>query len=56
MKYQFIFLLCVCFISCNTAKKEEVKAAPAEKPKDNVESLPPTDFNLYDFKTFYVNH
>ena len=38
------------------AKKEEVKAAPAEKPKDNIESLPPTDFNLYDFKTFFVNH
>ena len=27
-----------------------------EKKKDNVESLPPTDFNVYDFKTFYVNH
>ena len=30
MKYQFIFLLCVCFISCNTAKKEEVKKADEE--------------------------
>ena len=45
-------------------KKVEVKkAAPVavkkekeEKPKDNVESLPPTDFVLYDFKTFFVNH
>jgi elongation factor 1-gamma len=45
-------------------KKEEKKAAPeapkpaakAEKQKDNVESLPPTNFNVYDFKTFYVNH
>ena len=46
-------------------KKEEKKAAPApapkkvekaEKPKDNVESLPPTPFNLYDFKTLFVNH
>ena len=27
-----------------------------EKPKDNVESLPPTSFDLYNFKTFYVNH
>ena len=24
--------------------------------KDNVESLPPTNFDVYDFKTFYVNH
>ena len=47
-------------------KEEKKKAAPAaaakpaekkeEKKKDNVESLPPTTFNLYDFKTFYVNH
>jgi len=45
--------------------KEEKKAKPAaapkpvekkaEKVKDNVEALPPTDFNLYDFKTFFVN-
>lgn len=27
-----------------------------EKKKDNVESLPPSSFNLYDFKTFFVNH
>ena len=43
-------------------KKEAPKAVPKaekkveEKPKDNVESLPPTPFNVYDFKTFYVNH
>lgn len=24
--------------------------------KDNVESLPPTSFDLFNFKTFYVNH
>ena len=27
-----------------------------EKEKDNVESLPPTTFDVYEFKTFYVNH
>jgi len=45
-------------------KEEKKKAAPApaapkkkeEKPKDNVEALPPTNFNVYDFKTLYVNH
>ena len=46
-------------------KKEVKKAAPApapapkkteEKPKSNVDLLPPTTFNLYDFKTFFVNH
>lgn len=40
-------------------KKEPVAAAPKkekeEKPKDNVESLPPTPFNVYDFKTYYSN-
>jgi elongation factor 1-gamma len=57
----------VCIPDPVTAKKEEKKkaaAAPAEaapkpkeeKKKDNVESLPPTTFNVYDFKTFYVNH
>lgn len=34
-------------------KKEEKKE---EKKLDNVQSLPPTDFNLFDFKTLYVNH
>ena len=46
------------------AEVKEKKAAPvaAAKPKaeakvlDNVESLPPTAFNVYDFKTFFVNH
>jgi len=41
-------------------KKVAAVAAPpqpkAEKVKDNVESLPPTPFNVYDFKTLYVNH
>jgi len=45
-------------------KKDEKKAAPApaakkaveEKKKDNVESLPPSPWVVYDFKTFYVNH
>lgn len=45
-------------------KKEVKKAAPVaaapkkkeEKPKDNIDLLPPTDFNIYDFKTFFVNH
>ena len=27
-----------------------------EKKKDNVESLPPTNFVIYDYKTFLVNH
>lgn len=46
--------------------KEEKKAAVAvtekkveEKPvkvMDNVESLPPSSFDVYNFKTFYVNH
>lgn len=34
------------------AKKE----APAEKPKNNIEVLPPTSFDLYAFKTLFVNH
>lgn len=45
-------------------KKEVKKAAPAqaapkkkeEKPKDNIDLLPPTKFDIYDFKTFFVNH
>lgn len=36
------------------AKKEEKKKD--EKPKANIDLLPPSDFNLYDFKTFFVNH
>lgn len=27
-----------------------------EKKKDNVESLPPTNFVIYDYKTFLINH
>ena len=49
------------------APKEEKKpkAQPAAKPKeekkeekklDNVQSLPPTPFDLFNFKTFFVNH
>jgi elongation factor 1-gamma len=50
---------------CTVEKKEVKKAAPVaaaaapkkeEKKKDNVESLPPTPFNVYDFKTFFINH
>ena len=43
-------------------KKEapkEAQKAPEEKPAkvlDNVESLPPTPFDLFSFKTLYVNH
>jgi elongation factor 1-gamma len=40
-------------------KEAPVQAAPKpkeEKPKENIELLPPTSFNLYDFKTFFVNH
>jgi len=39
-------------------KAAPVQQAPKvkeEKVLDNVESLPPTDFNLYDFKTLFVN-
>lgn len=44
-------------------KKEEVKvAAPVKheetaekKEKNPLDLLPPTTFNLYDFKTFFVN-
>ncbi len=51
-------------VTVEKKKEEKKKAAPApaapkkkeEKPKDNVESLPPTSFNLYDFKTLFVNH
>jgi hypothetical protein len=35
------------------AKKEEKKE---EKKLDNVQSLPETPFNLFDFKTLFVNH
>jgi elongation factor 1-gamma len=37
----------------------QVAAKPKEvavKVKDNVESLPPTPFVIYDYKTFLVNH
>jgi elongation factor 1-gamma len=57
----------VCVPDPVSAKKEvkKEKAAPVaaaepkaveEKKLDNVDSLPPTPFNVYDFKTFYVNH
>lgn len=52
---------------CTAEKKAEPKKKVAEqpkaekpkkeeKPKDNVESLPPTPFDLYSFKTFFINH
>lgn len=40
-------------------KKEvvvQVKKVKEEKPKDNVESLPPSPFNIYDFKTLFINN
>mmetsp|Transcript_10604 Transcript_10604/g.17815 ORF Transcript_10604/g.17815 Transcript_10604/m.17815 type:complete len:251 (-) Transcript_10604:78-830(-) len=37
-------------------KEEKVEPKKTEKPKDNVESLPPSPFNLYDFKTLFINH
>jgi elongation factor 1-gamma len=37
-------------------KPKEEKPKKVEKPKDNVESLPPSPFDLYNFKTFFVNH
>lgn len=51
----------VCIPEPKVEKKkvEAPKPAPVkkeEKPKDNVESLPPTNFNLLEFKKFYVNH
>jgi len=41
------------------AKKEEVKKEAAPKPVkilDNVQSLPESPFNVYEWKTTYVNH
>ena len=35
---------------------QQVKKVVEEKKKDNVESLPPSSFDIYDFKTFYINH
>lgn len=40
-------------------KVAQVAAAPKkveEKVKANIDLLPPTNFNIYDFKTLYVNH
>lgn len=41
-------------------KKEATpKPQPEKKPEkqlDNVQSLPPTSFDLFNFKTFFVNH
>lgn len=56
----------VCLADAN--KKEEkktkevepaeapIKVEKEEKKKDNVESLAPSAFDLYSFKTLYVNH
>lgn len=35
--------------------KPEAEKKP-EKVLDNVQSLPPTSFDLFNFKTFFVNH
>lgn len=55
--------VCVADPKKEEKKKEAPKEAPVKaekkevaKPKDNVESLPPTSFDLFNFKTFYVNH
>jgi elongation factor 1-gamma len=51
--------VCVAEVKVEKKKAAPVAAAPKpveEKVKDNVESLPETKFNVYDFKTFYVNH
>jgi len=37
------------------AKKEETDEKPAKKEENPLDALPPTTFNLYDFKTFFVN-
>lgn len=43
-------------------KKKEAAPKPKEEKKveekklDNVQSLPPTTFDLFNFKTFFVNH
>lgn len=55
----------VCIASPVDKKVEKKAAAPAAKPKeekkqekvvDNVQALPPTPFDVYDFKTLFVNH
>lgn len=37
------------------AKPAADEDAPAKKPKSALETLPPTDFDLFNFKTFMVN-
>jgi len=36
-------------------KKEATEEAPVKKEENPLDVLPPTPFNLYDFKTFFVN-
>jgi len=38
------------------AAAPKVEAAKVEKKKDNVESLAPSPFNVFDFKTTFINH
>jgi len=38
------------------AVKAEVKKEVVEKPKEWVDTLAPCEFDLYNYKTFYVNH
>ena len=38
------------------APKPVVKKEKEEKPKENIELLPATDFVIYDYKTFLINH
>lgn len=39
-------------------KQEPAAAKPKEEeaPKDPIDALPKSDFDLYNYKTFYVNH
>jgi len=38
-----------------TGKEEEDEDKPKKKEENPLDKLPPTTFNLYDFKTFFVN-
>lgn len=38
-----------------TAKEEDDEDKPKKKEENPLDKLPPSPFNLYDFKTFFVN-
>lgn len=52
----------VCIAEKKEEKKKEVAAPVVKEEKkevkvlDNVDSLPPSPFDVYNFKTFFVNH